>query len=142
MKERVINLVISAAIVVLIGGVIFWALSSTPVSVHRSTHISLVIHYQESSSPNSPSSSPPGSLSGAPHPPKTHLWTLTCSPTGGTHPNPVAACKELSLYAKHIEPGFNAIECAGMILGDATVTVTGTIDGVKINYSHSRSCSD
>ena len=35
---------------------------------------------------------------------RAHRWELTCVPAGGTHPHPLAACRELRLHRDELRP--------------------------------------
>jgi hypothetical protein len=62
--------------------------------------------------------------------------TLSCNPAGGSHPNPVVACEQLSKVAGRIEdiPEKQGI-CTKIFL-PVILRATGTWDGEKRHYEH------
>lgn len=93
--------------------------------------------------PSSPSVSPPGAAQltvvyradGT----TAQTWTLNCSPDGGTHPDPAAACAALAEAGT--EP-FAAVPrgqtCTQQYGGPQTATVTGTWRGAKLAGTFNR----
>ncbi|MFJ2739535.1 SSI family serine proteinase inhibitor [Streptomyces sp. NPDC087440] len=71
-------------------------------------------------------------------------YTLTCSPDGGTHTNPAAACATL----RKVEGDFRALHgrqqypCDQTWQEPVTVTAKGTWNGTPVDwqYSHANSC--
>ena len=66
-------------------------------------------------------------------------WTLTCDPTGGTHPNPAAACAVLGAR------GENALRqlprnmmCTQIYGGDQTATIVGVWRGKPVQATLNR----
>jgi hypothetical protein len=70
------------------------------------------------------------------------LWTLTCDPVGGTHPNAKPACAALDKAAATGKDPFAPPPkdhgCSMIYGGPQTSTVTGTWKGKKINAHFSR----
>ncbi len=69
----------------------------------------------------------------------TTTYTLTCQPTGGTHPQPATACDEL---AQRGMSGFAPVPvdavCTDIAGGPQTATVTGTVGGTPVNAAFNR----
>ena len=69
----------------------------------------------------------------------TGTSTLTCLPAGGTHPDPDAGCAALAAaWPKAFEPPDPDLACTEIYGGPETATVTGTIDGRRVDASFSR----
>jgi hypothetical protein len=70
------------------------------------------------------------------------LWTLTCDPVGGKHPNAKPACAALDKAAATGKDPFaptpKGQACSMIYGGPETSTVTGTWQGKKINAHFSR----
>ncbi|MDS1271662.1 SSI family serine proteinase inhibitor [Lipingzhangella sp. LS1_29] len=71
--------------------------------------------------------------------PETGQWSLTCAPEGGDHPDPEAACAELS----DIDPGvFEPVSedqmCTHIYGGPHVATVTGHVEGTEVDATFSR----
>ena len=64
--------------------------------------------------------------------------TLTCDPTGGTHPRPEAACTVLAEQPDALEPVPADAACTQIYGGDETAAVTGTLRGQPVDASFSR----
>jgi hypothetical protein len=65
-------------------------------------------------------------------------WTLRCEPTGGSHPNPAAACAVLLKAKDPFAPVARGVMCP-MILADTPVAkVTGIYFGQHINTTFSQ----
>ena len=72
----------------------------------------------------------------------TTTWRLTCDPTGGDHPNPVAACQALDQAADTALPAVPGdIACAEVFGGPETATITGTWQGQRVNSQLARNNS-
>lgn len=71
----------------------------------------------------------------------TETWTLTCDPTGGTHPDPQAACLVLGTAEGRaaLEPVPMDTACTQLWGGPQTAHVTGTLDGQAVDATFSRS---
>jgi|HubBroStandDraft_5_1064220.scaffolds.fasta_scaffold06961_3 hypothetical protein len=66
---------------------------------------------------------------------KAEYWTLRCEPTGGTYPDPAAACAKLLKLKTIFTPAPAHIMCP-MIMADArTYLVSGTFLGKKVHES-------
>lgn len=69
--------------------------------------------------------------------------TLTCSPTGGDHPDPEAACAVLAVVgAKAFAPPAKDEMCTEQYGGPQVATVVGTVDGttVRARFSRTNGC--
>jgi Subtilisin inhibitor-like len=64
--------------------------------------------------------------------------TLTCDPTGGTHPRAEAACTVLAEQPDALEPVPADAACTQIYGGDETAAVTGTLRGQPVDASFSR----
>lgn len=66
-------------------------------------------------------------------------WTLTCDPTGGTHPHAALACQTL---AHHGKAGFatlpRGVMCPQIFSGAQTAVITGTWNGTKVDTTFNR----
>ena len=68
----------------------------------------------------------------------TSTSTLTCRPAGGNHPDPDAACAALAAaWPKAFEPPDPDVACTEIYGGPETATVSGTIDGRRVDASFS-----
>ncbi|MGI8456811.1 MAG: SSI family serine proteinase inhibitor [Propionibacteriaceae bacterium] len=69
----------------------------------------------------------------------TQVWTLTCAPNGGNHPDPAAACAALAKAG--VEP-FTPVSsdqvCSQQHGGPQTATISGTAMGQQISGAFSR----
>jgi hypothetical protein len=65
-------------------------------------------------------------------------WTLTCSPTGGDHPQAAAACQSLAKAEDPFKPTPKDAICTEIYGGAQTATVTGTWQGKQINAGFTR----
>ena len=65
-------------------------------------------------------------------------WSLTCSPSGGDHPDPEAACSALAQHADSLRPVPADTACTQIYGGPQTATVEGTIDGKPFEGSFDR----
>ena len=76
---------------------------------------------------------------------KTHEWTLTCDPDGGTHPDPQGACAFLDLAKQWGRDPFAPVPedhvCAEIYGGPQTATVKGTWDGKNVDAQFNRTNS-
>jgi hypothetical protein len=85
-----------------------------------------------------PSAAPPKvslniTVSAAPGRPQQH-WTLTCDPTGGTHPDPAAACADLLRTGDPmIAPQPKSLECPMILASPKTAVIQGRYDGRPVN---------
>ena len=65
---------------------------------------------------------------------KASTWQLTCSPAGGTHPDPQSACQAIEkndgAAFKPVDPDTMCTEVYG---GPGTATITGTWRGQEVN---------
>ena len=74
---------------------------------------------------------------------KPEHWTLRCEPTGGSHPDAEAACRQL-LRAKNPFGSIpRGIMCPMIAAGPAQASVTGTYFGKHVTgtFSQSSGCS-
>jgi hypothetical protein len=65
-------------------------------------------------------------------------WTLTCGPTGGTHPDPQGACATLAATKDPFAPVAPRIMCTMIFSGPQTASITGTWDGRRVSATYSR----
>ncbi len=65
-------------------------------------------------------------------------WTLTCDPTGGTHPDPAAACSALAAVPAPFTPVSPKVACTEIYGGDQTATIVGTYAGEPVDASYDR----
>lgn len=65
--------------------------------------------------------------------------TLTCEPTGGTHPDAAQACADLAKAPKPFAPLPTDMICTQMFGGPQTATVSGTYRGEAVRLELSRS---
>ena len=63
---------------------------------------------------------------------KVSTTRLTCSPPGGTHPDPAAACAALAKNAAALRPVPKDRVCTQIYGGSATATITGTWDAQPV----------
>lgn len=70
---------------------------------------------------------------------ETRTWTLTCAPAGGDHPDPEAACEALARGGLDaFEPTPRDVACTEQWGGPQRATVTGTVDGTRVDAEFSR----
>jgi hypothetical protein len=66
-------------------------------------------------------------------------WSLTCDPTGGTHPHPDQACAALTENGRTaLPPVGKGMMCTMIFAGAQTATVSGTWAGKSVDASFSR----
>ncbi len=69
------------------------------------------------------------------------VWSLTCDPPGGNHPDPTAACALLDDLARSqadpFAPTPDDVACSQEYAGPSTATVTGTWLGDDVDASFS-----
>lgn len=65
-------------------------------------------------------------------------WTLTCDPSGGTHPSPDSACAALDRAPDAFAPPPTDRACTEIYGGPAVGTVTGTYRGRTVDARFSR----
>lgn len=65
-------------------------------------------------------------------------WTLTCDPTGGTHPDATAACRDLDRAAEPFAPIPADAVCTEIYGGPQTAVVRGTHHGERVDLELSR----
>jgi Subtilisin inhibitor-like len=65
-------------------------------------------------------------------------WTLRCDPTGGTHPDAKAACRQLLAAKNPFAPLPRGIMCPMIVSGPQKATVTGTFFGRHVDGRFSR----
>ena len=65
-------------------------------------------------------------------------WTLTCEPTGGTHPDAGAACRQLLRAKNPFAPIPRGIMCPMIAAGPQKATVTGTYFGQHVATTFAR----
>lgn len=113
-----------------------------------------------------PSTQPPPAQTGKPSPPSTlpisptpsmpsgddqleirydngagtvSVWTLTCDPVGGTHPDPEAACQALAGQGESALPAVAKDKvCTQQYGGPQTAVITGTWGGQPVDSKLSR----
>lgn len=67
------------------------------------------------------------------------LWSLTCTPIGGTHPAARLACSELAAAPTALAPVSRP--CSYLLIrGAPLAAVTGTFRGVKVNRLFRPAC--
>jgi hypothetical protein len=71
--------------------------------------------------------------------PTTYHWTVTCNPVGGSLKQAKEACTELNAHS-HLLTGPIGICPDFIVLGGSTSTVTGVINGVKVNRTVTLAC--
>lgn len=65
-------------------------------------------------------------------------WTLRCDPTGGTHPDAQAACRELLAAKDPFAPIPRGIMCPMIAAGPQRATISGTYFGQRVETDFSR----
>lgn len=66
-------------------------------------------------------------------------YTLRCEPAGGDHPDPVAACAALAAAGPGVfAPPDPDLACTEIYGGPQTATVTGQLDGARVDSTFSR----
>jgi len=69
----------------------------------------------------------------------TQTFTLTCSPDGGDHPDPAAACAALAQAGvEAFAPTPRGVACTEQWGGPQVATVQGTVDGEQISARFDR----
>jgi hypothetical protein len=66
------------------------------------------------------------------------IWTLTCDPVGGTHPDRGTACTKLNALPDPFAPVPPHQMCTMIFGGPQEATVTGTWKGKRINATFNR----
>ena len=67
------------------------------------------------------------------------VWTLTCGPPGGNHPDPEAACRALTGARRDpFAPVPAGAMCSQVYGGPQTATITGTWQGRSVRASYRR----
>ena len=68
--------------------------------------------------------------------------SLTCDPVGGTHPDPVAACRALEASADALEPVPSDAVCTQVFGGPEQAEVTGRWRGrdVRARFNRANGC--
>jgi hypothetical protein len=64
--------------------------------------------------------------------------TLTCDPTGGTHPDPAAACAALDAHPEALHPVPGDMACTQIYGGDQVALAAG--NGVHATFNRSNGC--
>jgi hypothetical protein len=68
-----------------------------------------------------------------------HVWTLSCDPAGGTHPQAAAACAQLAAApGDPFAPTPKGMMCSMIFGGDQKATVTGTYRGRPVDTTFAR----
>jgi hypothetical protein len=65
-------------------------------------------------------------------------WTLRCDPTGGTHPDAKAACRELLAAKNPFAPIPRGIMCPMIAAGPQRATISGVFFGQHVTSNFSR----
>lgn len=65
-------------------------------------------------------------------------WTLTCHPTGGSHPNARRACRTLNRIPDALVVKPNNLMCTQIWSGPERARVTGTWEGRRVDMSFAR----
>lgn len=68
----------------------------------------------------------------------TTVWTLTCDPPGGDHPDPAAACAALESGQRYLRPVPADMACTQIYGGPETARITGTWRGAPVDATVSR----
>jgi hypothetical protein len=68
----------------------------------------------------------------------TTVWTLTCDPPGGDHPDPAAACAALEKGERYLKPVPADLACTQIYGGPETARITGTWRGIAVDATLSR----
>jgi hypothetical protein len=64
----------------------------------------------------------------------TTTWHLTCSPAGGTHPDPARACAVLAEHGRTaLPPVPPGRMCTQMVSGSQTARITGSWEGTAVD---------
>ncbi len=72
-------------------------------------------------------------LEDAKRPAQAIRWTLRCDPARGTHPRPVAACRELARLGWHaFRPVPETTACTEIYGGPQVAIVSGRVDGRRV----------
>jgi hypothetical protein len=66
-------------------------------------------------------------------------WTLRCDPTGGTHPDAQAACRQLLAAKNPFAPIPRGIMCPMIVAGPQRATISGIFFGQHVASNFSRS---
>jgi Subtilisin inhibitor-like len=65
-------------------------------------------------------------------------WTLRCDPTGGTHPDAKAACRQLLAAKNPFTPIPRGIMCPMIVAGPQKARISGTFFGQHVETNFSR----
>jgi hypothetical protein len=66
------------------------------------------------------------------------MWTLSCDPPGGDHPDPAAACAALAAADRPFDPVPPGTMCAQVYGGPQTATIDGVWQGRPVHATYSR----
>jgi hypothetical protein len=66
------------------------------------------------------------------------VWTLTCDPPGGDHPDPAAACAAIDAAPRPFAPVPADMACTEIYGGPETATITGTWRGEPVDAAYRR----
>jgi len=69
---------------------------------------------------------------------KSRTAILTCDPTGGTHPDPAAACDVLQAHPEALHPVPGDMACTQIYGGDQVALVEGP--GVRAMFNRTNGC--
>lgn len=77
-------------------------------------------------------------------PSHSQSWRLTCSPDGGTLPDPAQACARLNQAWHPLTPISRNTMCTTLYFGPQTVAITGWWRGswVSVRYDRSNGCQE
>ena len=77
-------------------------------------------------------------VSVSPFPGERVSWTLTCHPTGGTHPNAARSCTTLDAMPDAFAALPTGVMCSMIYSGPQTARVTGMWDGRPVDTTFAR----
>ncbi len=66
------------------------------------------------------------------------VWTLTCEPPGGDHPQPAAACAAIDAAGNPFAPKPADMACTQIYGGPQTATITGTWRDEPVHAAYNR----
>lgn len=66
------------------------------------------------------------------------VWTLTCDPPGGDHPDPAGACAAIEAARRPFAPVPADLACTQIYGGPETATITGTWRDEPVDAAYRR----